>query len=399
MRRITFAELKGLLTKDRDRAVEATVKEIIEEVRKKGDTALKRYTKKFDGVRDLQIKVSDKEICKAREGIDSKIISVIESAKKRIEKYHKKQMPKGFVLKEKDISVQFKFSPVESVGVYIPAGQSHLMSSVLMTVIPAYVAGVKKIYAASPPSFNGTVHPLITGTLGYLGITNVFAVGGAQAIAAFAYGTETVPAVDVIAGPGNRYVNTAKLLLSGETGIDTLAGPSELVIFSDGESNHEFISADMNAQIEHREGLGVLITTSEKLAEKVGKKVKGGYWIHIKNRREAVEIINHIAPEHLQLMCKDSEKLANDVIAGAVFVGDYSPAALGDYFAGPSHTLPTKRSARFSSGDSVYTFLRSYAIVSGKAGFYRRYGQTMELLPELEGLPFHKESLYVRRKR
>ncbi|MCM8762405.1 MAG: histidinol dehydrogenase, partial [Candidatus Omnitrophica bacterium] len=303
------------------------------------------------------------------------------------------------ILKEGDISVEFRFSPIESAGIYIPAGQVPLISTALMTVIPAYVAGVKKICVASPPSFQGSVHPLMTGVLGYLGIKNIFAVGGAQAIAAFAYGTETIPKVDVIAGPGNRYVNTAKLLVSGDVGIDTPAGPSELVIFSDGTGNPAFVSADINAQIEHKEGLGILITTSEKFGEKVSREVKGGYWIYVKNSKEAVEIINYIAPEHLQLMCKEPERLLKEVIAGAIFVGDYSPAALGDYFAGPSHTLPTGRSARFSSGISVYTFLRSYAVILCKAGLYKKYGRLIDVFPEIEGLPFHKRSLSIRRQK
>ncbi|MDD3726561.1 MAG: histidinol dehydrogenase, partial [Candidatus Ratteibacteria bacterium] len=275
--------------------------------------------------------------------------------------------------------------------------QVPLISTVLMTVVPAYVAGVKKICVASPPCFNGSVHPLLTGALGLLGVRDIFALGGAQAVAAFAYGTETVPSVDIIAGPGNRYVNTAKLLVSGDVGIDTPAGPSELVIFADGSGRADFIATDMSAQIEHRDGLGVLLTNSEKLARRISKEVKGGYWIYVKNHREAVDIINYIAPEHLQLMCKEPEKLLKDVVAGAVFVGDYSPATLGDYFAGPSHTLPTGRSARFSSGVSVYTFLRSYAVIQGKKCLYRRYGELMEVLPELESLLFHKESLSIRR--
>lgn len=399
MRKITFDELKGLLKRKKGNSIEKKVRDIIEEVRRKGDKALLKFTEQFDGIKNVQIKVPEEEIEKAKKSLDKKFLELIETTKKRIERYHRKQMPKSFILREKDISVEFRFSPVESTGIYIPAGQSPLASTVLMTVIPAYIAGVKRIYAASPPLFNARIHPFITGTLGYLGIKNVFAVGGAQAIAAFAYGTESIPAVDVIAGPGNKYVNTAKLLVSGDVGIDTPAGPSELVIFSDDTGNPEFISADMNAQIEHRDGMGILITSSKKLAEKISEKVKGGYWVCVKNWKEAVEIINYIAPEHLQLMCRRPEILIDKVIAGAVFVGDYSPATLGDYFAGPSHTLPTGRSARFSSGLSVYTFLRSYAVISGKAGFYRKCGRLMEMFPHIEGLPFHKESLSIRRQR
>lgn len=397
MKRITFEELKGLLKPSRENNIEEKVRDIIKEVRNKGDEALIKFTEVFDGVKDVKIKVSKGEILKAKRNIDKKTLNVIEKTKKRIERYHKKQLPKGFTLKERDISIEFRFAPVESAGIYIPAGQAPLISTILMTVIPAAVAGVKKIYMTSPPSFNGSVHPLITGVSGYLGVKDIFAIGGAQAIAAFAYGTETIPKVDVIAGPGNKYVNTAKLLVSGDVGIDTPAGPSELVIFSDGDSNPEFVSADMNAQIEHRDGFGILITTSERYGEEVSKYVRGGSWIYVKSYKEALDIINYIAPEHLQLMCKKPEILIDEVIAGAVFVGDYSPATLGDYFAGPSHTLPTGRSARFSSGLSVYTFLRSYSVISGKKEFYRRYDNLIELLPELEGMLFHKSSLSIRK--
>jgi len=398
MKKITQEWLKKILDKGKDDTIERKVSSIIEEVRKKGDKALIQLTERFDGVKDVEIKVPEAEIVKARRGIDRKLLQVIEVVRKRIEKYHRKQMPERWTVREKGLSISFEFSPVETVGIYIPAAQSPLVSTVLMAVVPAYVAGVKEVFVASPPSFKGSVHPVITGVLGYLGVENIFAIGGAQAIAAFAYGTETVPRVDVIAGPGNKYVNTAKILVSGHVGIDTPAGPSELVIFSDGSGRPEFIAADMNAQIEHRNGLGILITTSEKLGDIVSKKVKGGYWLYVKTKEEAVRAINEITPEHLQLMCKSPERMIKKVIAGAVFIGDYSPATLGDYFAGPSHILPTGKTARFSSGLSVYTFLRSYSVISGSQHFYKKYGQLMEILPEIEGLAFHKASLNIRRK-
>ena len=397
MKGITLEGLKKILGKGKDDTIERKVSSIIDEVREKGDRALIQLTERFDGVKNVRIKIPKAEIVKAVKSIDKRHLQVIEVARKRIERYHKKQMPERWTVKEKGLSISFEFSPVEKAGIYIPAGQSPLVSTVLMAVVPAYVAGVKKVFVASPPSFKGSVHPVIAGVLGYLGVKDIFAVGGAQAIAAFAYGTQTIPKVDVIAGPGNRYVNTAKILVSGKVGIDTPAGPSELVIFSDGSGRPEFIAADMNAQIEHRDGLGVLITTSKKLAEEISRKVKGGYWLYVKTQEEAVQAINEFAPEHLQLMCKNPGSIVKKVVAGAVFIGDYSPATLGDYFAGPSHILPTGKAARFSSGLSVYTFLRSYAVISGSHNFYKRYGRLMEMLPEIEGLPFHKASLNIRR--
>ncbi len=397
MEKISFGRLKKLLEVRDERAVEKKVSSIIDGVRKDGDKALARFTKQFDGVKSVNLKVPAKELADAGKKIDREILKVIKTAEKRIRKYHAGQIPKKFAVKEKDISAEYAFSPIERAGIYIPAGQAPLVSTVLMTVIPAQVAGVKNIYVASPPSCKGKIHPLILGVLDRLGIKDVFAVGGAQAIAAFAYGTGTVPAVDVIAGPGNKYVNAAKRLVYGRVGIDLLAGPSELVIFSDGSADADLIAADLEAQIEHTGGLGILVTTCEKEGQLLGRMVKGGYFIVTGDRKKAVEIINYVAPEHLEVMCRNPRVLADMVIAGAIFIGDYSPATLGDYFAGPSHVLPTGRAARFSSGLSVYTFLRSHAAISAGQGFYGRYGHMIEVLPQAEGLSCHRNSIKIRR--
>ncbi len=399
MEKINVEKLKRILEAREDRETEKKVASIIEEVKRGGDAALKRFTERFDGVKIKDIKVSAEDIASAERDIDKRIIPAVVRASERIKRYHSRQVPEGFTLKEKGVTTRFRFSPVERVGIYIPAGQAPLISTVLMTVVPALVAGVKNIYAASPPSHNGRVHPLILWVLGYLNVKDIFAVGGAQSIAAFAYGTETVPAVNLIAGPGNRYVNTAKRLLYGRVGIDLPAGPSELVVFADGSSDVDYVAADLKAQIEHTGGLGILITTSEKTGEKIENRVKGGYLLKVRDKKEAVEIINLIAPEHLQVMCKNPESIIKDAVAGAIFSGNYTPAVLGDYFAGPSHVLPTGRSARFSSGVSVYTFLRSCAVMEAEAGFYREYGRVMETLPEIEGLPAHKESIGIRRRK
>ncbi len=391
--------MKKALEAREDRETEKKVNSIIETVRKEGDRALAKFTDEFDGARQVSLKVPAKELADAGKNIDGRILKVVKEAEKRIRKYHARQLPDKFCFKDKDFSAEYIFSPIEKAGIYIPSGQAPLVSTILMAVIPAQSAGVKKIYAASPPSCKGKIHPVILGILDYLGVKDVFAVGGAQAIAAFAYGTETVPAVDVIAGPGNKYVNAAKRLVYGKVGIDLLAGPSELVVFSDGSGNADFMAADMEAQIEHADGLGILVTTSEKEGKLLSGMVKGGYVIVAKDTTEAVEIINYIAPEHLQVMCRNPRVIASIVIAGAVFVGDYAPATLGDYFAGPSHVLPTGRAARFSSGLSVHTFLRSHAVISAGAGFYGRYGQMMEVLPQAEGLSRHRNSIDIRRRK
>ncbi len=397
--KIAIERLKSILAVRKDREIDKKVVSILDEVKRRGDAALKEFTERFDGVKVKSIRVPAGEIIEAEKNIDKGVMSAVVHTARRLEKYHSRQMPEGFTIREKGCSVEFRFSPVETVGIYIPAGQAPLISTVLMTVIPARVAGVKNIYVASPPSYRGKVHPLILGVLGHLGIRDIFAVGGAQAIAAFAYGTETVPAVDVIAGPGNRYVETAKRFLYGRVGIDVPAGPSEVVVFTDGSADADFIEADMRAQIEHTDGLGILLTTSEKTGRGLSNRIKGGYWLKVKDRKEAVEVINLIAPEHLQVMCKKPHSIARNVVAGAIFVGDWSSAVLGDYFAGSSHVLPTGRTARFASGVSVYTFLRSYVLVEADAGFYRQYGELMEILPEMEGLLEHRESISIRRRK
>ncbi|HDD64669.1 MAG TPA: histidinol dehydrogenase [Firmicutes bacterium] len=394
MKKVDFEFLKRKrFEKD---GIEKKVRDIIEKVKKEGDKALFYFTEKFDGVRLNQLKVKNSEISSAKKFLSPEILKIIKETSKRIERYHKKQLPSKFSIKENDITLEFLFSPIEKVGIYIPAGQSPLLSTILMTVIPAKIAGVKKIFIASPPSYDGKVHPLILATCNFLGINDIFSIGGAQAISAFAFGTETVPKVDLIAGPGNEYVNTAKRLVYGEVGVDLPAGPSEIVIFSDKSGNDKFIEMDLKSQMEHKGGLGIFITTSERLGEKISKRVKEGYWILVRNSDEAVEIINFIKPEHLQIICRNPEKILNRVIAGAIFVGNYSPATIGDYFAGPSHVLPTGKTAGFSSGLSVYTFLRSYAVIEAKKEFFDKYGEIIKKFAEIEGLKMHSESISIR---
>lgn len=397
MERINFEELKELLKK-RDYEIEEDVKEIIERVKNEKDRAIFFYTEKFDRVKLKDLKVDEKEINECRKILNGEILEAIKKAKERIEKYHKKQKPKGFKIKEKDIEIEFKFSPIEKVGIYIPGGQAPLISTILMTVIPAKVAGVKEIYLSSPPSYNGKIHPLIISVCDYLGVKNIFSVGGVQAISGFAFGTETIPKVDLIVGPGNKYVNCAKKLLYGVVGIDLLAGPSEVVIFSDSSGKVEFIEHDLKAQIEHTDGIGILITNDERIGLILSERVKNGYWIYVKDEYEAIEIINYISPEHLQIISKKAEIFIKNCKSGAIFIGNYTPATIGDYFAGPSHVLPTGSSSKFSSGLSVYNFLRGYAIIKCKRDFLKKYGKYIEKLAEIEGLSNHKKSIEVRIK-
>ena len=395
MEKVNFEELKIKLEKEKE-DIEKNVKEIIKKVKEEKDKAIFYFTEKFDKVKLISLKVSEEEIKESKKYLRGNIFEYVKKARERIEKYHKKQIPKGFKIKENDIEIEFKFEPIEKVGIYIPGGQAPLISTVLMTVIPAKIAKVKEIYIASPPSFNGKIHPLIIATCDYLGVKNIFSVGGVCAISAFAFGTETIPKVDLIAGPGNKYVNMAKKLLYGEVGIDLPAGPSEIVIFSDSTGNPEFIEYDLKAQIEHTDGIGILITTDEKIGEKLEDKIEKGYWLVVKDEKQAIEIINYISPEHLQVISKKPD-IFKKCKAGAIFIGNYTPTTIGDYFAGPSHVLPTGKSARFSSGVSVFTFLRSYAIIKAKKTFIKKYGKYIEEIAETEGLENHKISVKIRR--
>jgi histidinol dehydrogenase len=394
MEKISFEKFKLLKKEEKD--IENQVREIIERVKEEGDKAIFYFTEKFDNVKLRSLKISEEERKESKEILKEEIFESIKMAKERIEKYHKKQLPKGFKIREKDIEIEFKFSPVEKVGIYIPGGQAPLISTVLMTVIPAKIAGVNEIYVSSPPSYSGKIHQLIVAVCDYLGVRDIFSVGGVQAISGFAYGTETIPKVDLIVGPGNKYVNTAKKLLYGEVGIDLPAGPSEVVIFSDSSGNTEFIEYDLKAQMEHTDGTGILITTDEKIGEEVSKKVEKGYLIFVKDEKEAIEIINYISPEHLQIISKRPDIFIKNCKAGAIFIGNYTSAVIGDYFAGPSHVLPTGKTARFSSGLSVFTFLRSYAVIKCKKEFIKKYGRYIEKIGEIEGLKNHIKSIKIR---
>ncbi len=399
MKRIGLEELRKILDAESvvESSTEKTVKEIIEQVRQQGDKALVYFTRKFDGVNQKSIKVTKKDIDDAKNNLDAKTLQAARIAIKRVKRYHRCQMPSEFRMKEQGMSVEYRFVPVEKVGIYIPAGQAPLISTIIMTAVPAMVAGVKKIYVASPPSYGGNIHPGILGILGYLGIEDIFAMGGAHAIAAFAFGTQTVPQVDMVVGPGNKYVNTAKKILYGTVGIDLPAGPSEVTIFADSSANRDFIEADLLAQAEHRGSKVFFITSCEELGNEIGRKIPTGFWIYAKDRNQALEVINYIAPEHLQLFCKNPQDMIEKSIAGAIFVGNESPSALGDYFAGPSHVLPTGRTARFASGLSVYTFLRTYAVIKADRSFYKKNSRFIETLASIEGLSAHGLSLSLRR--
>ncbi len=392
-------ELKTILKKrlSFDPKIEKKVREIISAVKKDGDSALLDLTEKYDGIRLKKLKVEEKEIKKASLSLNKSLKNGISIAKKRIEEFHRKELPDDFVLKKRNSYVKKVFVPLKTVGIYIPAGSAPLLSTVLMTVIPAKVAGVKRIILTSPPRKNGKIDPYILAAASLCGVKEIYKIGGAQAIAALALGTKTIPRVDKIIGPGNQYVTTAKRLLFGYVDIDLLAGPSEVLILADKSANPLFVETDLLAQSEHNGGMAILVTNSITLLKRVEKKVKKGYAVFLKNKKEMIEFANRIAPEHLQIMMEEPEKIAQKIKnSGAVFLGNYSPVAIGDYLAGPSHTLPTGGSARFFSGLSTLSFLKGFSVICWKKGEIKKLGGLIEKLAKIEGLPEHAKSVKIR---
>lgn len=384
----------------RRRKVISRVARIIEDVRLGADDALVRYTKRYDKVKLLpkQIRVSQAEISGAYQNISPDFVSSLKVIIENVTGFYKRQLRKNWKIKDKDgVLLGEQFSPLESVGVYVPAGQAPLVSTVYMTVLPAKVAGVKRISLASPPDKSGAINPHILVTADLLKVDEIYKVGGAQAIAAFAFGTKTIPAVDKIIGPGNAYVTEAKRQLYGYVDIDMLAGPTELVIIANRHSHASYLKADLLAQGEHSGGLAILITTSKAQAKQFRQEVNSGYIILVKNLGEAIEVANKIAPEHLEIMIKNSHKIVKKIRnAGAIFLGQYSPVAVGDYVAGPSHVLPTAGTARFFSGLSLSDFIKSNHIISYSRKALEGIREPLEKIAGIEGLPRHLESIRVR---
>jgi histidinol dehydrogenase len=290
-----------------------------------------------------------------------------------------------------------KVSPLESVGVYIPSGTVPLPSTVYMTVLPAKLAGVEKVYIITPPNKQKTVDPHILVVANLLKVDGIFKAGGAQAIGAFAFGTKSIPRVDKIVGPGNAYVAEAKRQVFGYCDIDMVAGPTEVVILANDTSEPEFVAADLLAQSEHHMGSAILVTTSKRLAKTIKKLPARGWVVMVKSLKQGVEVINQIAPEHLQIMVKNPQRILKSIKhAGAIFIGSYTPAAVGDYIAGPSHVLPTNGTARFFSGICLQDFMKSTHVISYSRRALEKVKGPVEYLAALEGLPKHMESVKVR---
>lgn len=384
----------------RNKRVTGSVRKIVEAVKLDGDEALLKYTRKFDkvklGVKDLR--VSEGEMSGAYQDIKPEFVSTLKVVMENINKFYKKQLKKSWKIKDADgVLLGEKVTPLETVGVYVPAGTVPLVSSVYMTVIPAKMAGVKKIVLVTPPNGYKSVDPHILVVADLLKVDEIYKVGGAQAVAALAFGTKTVPKVDKIVGPGNAYVTEAKRQVFGYCGIDMLAGPTEVVIIANQLSNINFIRADLDAQSEHFMGLSILITNSKKLIKTLKNESTQGYIVHVKNMDEASEVANMLAPEHLQILTNNPKKIAKKITnAGAIFLGPYTPVAVGDYVAGPSHVLPTGGSARFFSGLGVSDFYKSSHILSFTKKALEKIREPLEKIAGIEKLQKHLDSIKVR---
>ena len=401
-----------------DETLAETVADIVREVARRGDAALFEYTSKFDGytLTAASVQVAPEEIRAAAARVSSGDREMLEMAAARVESFHRRQLPVDWMDDgEEGVRLGQRPTPLEKVGIYVPGGRAAYPSTVLMAALPARIAGVEEIVAVTPLR-EGTIDPLVALAMELGGVSRVFQIGGAQAVAALAYGTASVPRVDKIVGPGNAYVAKAKQLVFGRVDIDMIAGPSEVLVICDGTAPASFVAADLLAQAEHDDmASAVVLTPDEDLARRIVTEVSSqlavlpraeiarrslndyGAVIVTRNMEEAVQLANRFAPEHLELIVADPEKIIPRLRhAGAIFVGPYTPEVLGDYLAGPNHILPTGGTARFSSPLGVYDFVKRTSILSFTGDAFRRYGHQAARFAVLEGLDAHSRAAAVR---
>jgi histidinol dehydrogenase len=415
-------ELEKLFTRQVcPKGIEESVKKIVEDVRLNGDKAVSKYLLRFDSaeLKPDRFPLTDCEIRKAgdqissdtKKAIDTAIINVSAFSKKRIPKNWKFSPRPGVVLGE-------KFAPLNRIGAYIPGGTAPLISTSVHTVAIAKCAGVREIVAVTPPNRSGEVHPALLYALSKSGATEIYRLGGVYAIAALAYGTKTIPKVDKIVGPGNAYVTTAKRIVYGDTAIDMVAGPSEIMVIADKSCRPDFIAADMLSQAEHGSGLeqAVLVTDSSELIENVKKQLvsqsaslkrsapvakvlaNGVFFILVKNISDSAEIANRYAPEHLEIMCLKADNIASKInAAGAIFIGQWTPEPVGDFIAGPSHVLPTAGTAKYFSGLTVEQFFRRTSILKYDRKSFLKELPYIAKFAEIEGLDAHGKSASIRK--
>ena len=398
---------------------EASVKEILDKVKEEKDAAVFAYTAKFDGAELTAdtIEVTDAEIEEAYAQVDDTLLTVIRKAKDNIESYHAKQRQNSWFDSKPDGTILGqKITPLHRVGVYVPGGKAVYPSSVLMNVMPAKVAGVDEIIMVTPPGKNGKVSPNTLVAAKEAGVDKIYKVGGAQAIAALAYGTESIPKVDKIVGPGNIYVALAKKAVYGHVSIDSIAGPSEILVVADETANPRYVAADLLSQAEHDElASAILVTTSEKLAHEVSNQVDGflkelsraeiisksldnyGYILLADTMEDVIDVANEIASEHLEIQTKNPFEVMTKIRnAGAIFIGEYASEPLGDYFAGPNHILPTNGTAKFFSPLSVDDFIKKSSIISYSREALQKVHKDIESFAKAEQLTAHANSIHVR---
>lgn len=393
------------------------VRDIIQDVRHNGDRALFAYTEKFDGAKLYSLKVTQEEINEAYEALDDQMIKIIREAAQNIADFHAKQKRETWLYTNADGSVfGQKMTPLDSAGVYVPGGTAAYPSSVLMNVMPAKTAGVERIVMVSPPGKDGRLPAGVLVAADIAGVKDIFKVGGAQAVAALAYGTESIKAVDKITGPGNIFVALAKRDVFGDVDIDMIAGPSEIAVLADETASAKEVAADMLSQAEHdTRASAVLVTTSESLAQGVAEEIEkqlatlpradiarpsieqhGAIYI-ASSMKEAIQTINEIAPEHLEVITENALDYVKDIKhAGAIFVGRFSSEPVGDYFAGPNHVLPTNGTARFSSPLSVDDFMKKSSIIMYSKESFDKHGAKIAAFARLEGLEGHARAIEAR---
>jgi histidinol dehydrogenase len=415
-------ELQRIGSRTNDEAIvhkEATVSEIVQTVRRQGDRALLHYTAEFDGqtLTADRLRIGGAELDAAYQQVSKELLAAIELAAENIEAFHRQRLPKSWVtFGEDDVVLGKRYSPVDRAGIYVPGGRACYPSTVLMNAIPARVAGVPQIAMVTPPGTEKALNPAVLVAAQVAGIEEIYRVGGAQSIAALAYGTETIAKVDVITGPGNIYVTLAKKLVYGTVGIDSLAGPSEVLIIADNHANPAHIAADLLAQAEHDPmAAAILITTDGQLAVAVQSAVEYqlehhprkllteksiahyGVIIVVEDLDTAAELSNQFAPEHLEIETIDPWALLDRIRhAGAIFLGDSTPEAVGDYLAGPNHTLPTSGAARYASALGVETFMKHSSLIQYSPSALDKVGNAIQALTKAEGLFSHGESVRLR---
>lgn len=399
--------------------VQKTVTEILDDIKRIGDQALHKYTNKYD-LYDLtgkSMEVAQKEVNAAMKLVSDSDIKALEAAAARIEDFYKHEIITPVHYKKNDVDIRVVCRPLERVGIYVPGGKASYPSSVLMAAIPAKVAGVEELIMCSPwPS--GEHNPATLAAAHIAGVKRIFKLGGAQAIAAMAYGTKTIPKVDKIIGPGNIFVAWAKKLVYGEVDIDMIAGPTEVVILGDGTVEPSYVASDLLAQAEHDEmASSLLITTNSNYAIRVEGEVrkqvlklkrkqiasesikKRGLIVLVRSLKEGIDLVNELAPEHLEICCKDADKIVSDIKhAGAIFVGAFTPETVGDYIAGPSHVLPTHGSARYFSALSVTDFIKNMPVIKFSEAAFKKLGPIAAQIAHLEGLTAHAASIEIRLK-